>query len=86
MSVKQFVCNSPCKVDRKIFYPEDKIYLVDEFNQAMFDYECVSLAIGKWQGNTSKSYFVKHFNFVCQTDEPYLSKDIVNQIEGVNNE
>ncbi len=56
---KSFVCNSLCRIgqsrlgrakaERKTFYPGNKVYLLNEFPDAMFNYLTVILAFGNWQ-------------------------------------
>ncbi len=83
---KSFVCNSLCRIEKKIFYPGNKVYLLNEFQDTMFNYLTVILAFGNWQGFTSKSYFEKHFHFVGSSSEPFLTNNIINQTKGADNE
>ena len=79
---KQFICNSDCKVARKIFHKGIKIYLINVFKDPISDDLCVTIGLGDWMGVSVKSFFQKHFTFICETDKPYLSYHILKITKG----
>jgi hypothetical protein len=80
--IKLFICNSPCRIEKKNFQPGSRVFLVEQFTDTMFNYPCVKLVLGGWQGRTGKSFFDKHFNFICNSDQLNVSKSTLQKIMG----